>query len=354
MQRLLVDQADIAQIAIEDSRSVELETGQARLALRRFALTANNVTYAACGFAIGYWKFFPSGIHGQGVLPVWGFAEVVESQSDALDVGTRLYGFFPLAEELVIEPEVQGGSVILDASKHRADLPVVYNRYTLVKPRSAAEEHMQALLQPLLATSYLLSDWLLDNAFFGADQVIVGSASSKTGLGLCKLLAEQSPRSVKIVGLTSQRNIPFVQSLGACDAVVGYDDIENIETIPCVYVDMAGSVAVKARLHTHLANVLKHSCAVGMSHWDAFRPGQKFAGPAPEFFFAPAQIEKRRVDWGPRVIDARIGDAWRRIASEASTWLDVKPHAGMRAVPDIYRGLADGSASPRDGFVVSL
>ncbi|MEO9821290.1 MAG: DUF2855 family protein [Paracoccaceae bacterium] len=354
MQRLLVNQADITQVAIEDTRSVGLEAGQARLTLRRFALTANNVTYAACGFTIGYWNFFPSGIDGQGVLPVWGFAEVVESQSDALKVGARLYGFLPLAEELVIEPEVQGASVILDASKHRADLPVVYNRYTLVKPRPAAEENLQALLQPLLATSYLLSDWLLDNAFFGAQQVIVGSASSKTGLGLCKFLAEQSPRSVKVVGLTSRRNMPFVQSLGACDTVVGYDDIESIDAIPSVYVDMAGSVAVKARLHTHLAKVLTHSCAVGMSHWDEFKSGQKFAGPTPEFFFAPAQIEKRRADWGPGVIDARIGEAWRRIASDASTWLDVKPHAGMRAVPDIYTRLADGTASPRDGFVVSL
>ncbi|MAD95255.1 MAG: hypothetical protein CML33_07140 [Rhodobacteraceae bacterium] len=31
---------------------------QVRLRIERFALTANNVTYAASGFAIGYWQFF--------------------------------------------------------------------------------------------------------------------------------------------------------------------------------------------------------------------------------------------------------------------------------------------------------
>ncbi len=354
MQRLLVNQTKITEVVVDDAPSVPLEPGQVRMMLRRFALTANNVTYAVCGFSIGYWKFFPSGHEGQGLLPVWGFAEVVESRCDTVAVGTRMYGFYPLAEEMIMEPEVQGDGIILDRAAHRAELPVVYNRYSIAKPRSASEEHLQALLQPLLATSYLLSDWLEDNDFFAAEQVIVGSASSKTGLGLCKFLAEQSPRSVKIIGLTSNRNVSFVQSLDACDSVVDYDGIESIPQKPSVYVDMAGNVAAKARLHEHLAEVLKHSCAVGMSHWDKFEPGRTFAGPRPEFFFAPAQIEKRRADWGPGVIEARIGEAWRRVASDAGTWLDVKSYAGIRSVPDIYTRLADGTASPRDGFVISL
>jgi len=58
--------------------SAPLANGQARLRIERFALTANNVTYAASGFAIGYWKFFPTTEDGWGLVPVWGFAEVVE------------------------------------------------------------------------------------------------------------------------------------------------------------------------------------------------------------------------------------------------------------------------------------
>ena len=72
---------------------------------------------------------------------------------------------------------------------------------------------MRALLQPLLATSYLLFDWLMDNDSFGAKQIIIGSASCKTGLGLCKYLSEPEARDYKIIGLTSARNRSFVEGL---------------------------------------------------------------------------------------------------------------------------------------------
>ena len=354
MKRVLIDQANIKETTIEEIASVPLRSGQARLRIQRFALTANNVTYAAAGFVLGYWHFFPTGVEGKGILPVWGFAEVVESQSDVLQVAERLYGFFPLAEELVMEPSAIGDKTVLDASAHRAALPIVYNRYVRSAEKTGVEEGLQSLLQPLLATSYLLCDWLVDNEFFDAEQVIIGSASSKTGLGLCKFLAELSPRPVRIIGLTSSGNTEFVTAQSGCDAVVTYDAIETLDQVPSVYVDMAGNADVKARLHSHLADQLRHSSAVGTSHWDQFQPQQQLAGPKPEFFFAPSQIEKRRADWGPGEIDRQITSAWKRIATDAATWLDIKEHAGLEAAAAAYDVLAEGRSSPRDGHVVVL
>ncbi|MEQ9693295.1 DUF2855 family protein [Shimia sp. SDUM112013] len=354
MKRILVDQNDITQVAVDEVPSEPLADGQARLRIARFALTANNVTYAATGFVIGYWHFFPSGITGQGIVPVWGFAEVVETRSDLVTVGERLYGFYPLAEELVIAPTKEGEAVILDAAPHRAKLPPVYNRYVRSAPKSATQEGLQSLLQPLLATSYLLSDWLQDNSFFDAEQVVVGSASSKTGLGLCKFLAELSPRPVRVVGLTSSGNKPFVAAEAGCDAVMSYDDIETLEKCPSVYVDMAGNAEVKARLHSHLGDQLRHSSAVGTSHWDQFQPKQKLAGPKPQFFFAPSQIEKRRADWGPGEIERRISAAWKRIAADAESWLTLREHAGLEAAVPVYTALAKGQAAPGDGHVVVI
>jgi hypothetical protein len=69
----------------------ELQTGQARLAVDHYALTANNITYAAFGEAMKYWQFFPSGDAATGCLPVWGFATIVESQAEGLDVGRRVW-----------------------------------------------------------------------------------------------------------------------------------------------------------------------------------------------------------------------------------------------------------------------
>ena len=216
------------------------------------------------------------------------------------------------------------------------------------------EDRLRALLQPLLVTSYLIADWLMDNSWFGAEQIIVGSASSKTGLGLCKFLAEPESRPYRIVGLTSQRNRAFVEGLHACDRVVGYDEVETIADVASVYVDMAGNAGVKSRLHHHLAGSLKHSCAVGTSHWDKFAPPKDLPGPKPKFFFAPDQIRKRREDWGAAEIGARLDAAWKRIADDAEGWLTVRVHDGLESALQVYGALADGTADPRDGHVIRL
>lgn len=351
---LHVDRTDIRKIAETTQPAKALQPGQARLAIQSFALTANNVTYAASGDAIGYWHFFPTGIDGQGIVPVWGTAVVTESCADGLDVGARLYGFWPMGEELVIQPDTAPSGVVTDAALHRAKLPPIYNRYYPVAHDAAPEDDLRAIFQPLLATSWLIADWLSDNGYFGAEQIIIGSASSKTGLGLCRFLAQAADRPSRIVGLTSSGNTDFVSGLGDCDAVISYDDLEDMEQVPSVYVDMAGNTSVKQRLHAHLGRALKFSSAVGLSHWDNFRPKAELSGPKPQFFFAPAQAEKRRADWGGAELDRRISGAWKAVANDARNWMTLQVHQGLAAAIPVYQTLADGSSDPATGHVVHM
>lgn len=335
----------------------ELEPGQVRLKIESFALTTNNVTYAATGDVIGYWKFFPSGNAKTGIVPVWGFACVLESRSEILEPGERLYGFFPMAEQFVMTPEERGAQAVEDVSVHRIGLPEVYNRYQRVEksPGYRADlDHHRALLYPLFATSYVLFDWLQDNDWFLADQIIIGSASSKTGLGLCKFLAEARPDVPRIIGLTSRKNSDFVDKLNACDQVVCYEDIETLENGPSVYVDMAGNASVRSRLHHHLADNMVHSAAVGTSHWDKFEPGQNLPGAKPRFFFAPSQIAKRRQDWGPGVIDSRIEQAWARLVETSGAWMRIACSSGIPQAKRVYQQLAAGDVDPAVGHVVAL
>ncbi len=60
-------------------KNPRLEPGQALLKVDKFAFTANNVTYAAFGAAMDYWKFFPSADAAWGRIPVWGFGDVLAS-----------------------------------------------------------------------------------------------------------------------------------------------------------------------------------------------------------------------------------------------------------------------------------
>lgn len=349
------DRADIRKASLVEKPAPQAGPGQAVVQIEGFALTTNNVTYAATGDVIGYWKFFPTNIDVQGIVPVWGFARVTESNSDALKVGQRLYGFFPMASHMVLTSMAKGASNVIDAAPHRKDLPIVYNTYRRVDAAEPAADARRALFQPLLVTSYLLFDFLADNNWFGADQIIIGSASSKTGLGLAKYLAEARPNGPKVIGLTSASNRDFVAGLNACDQIAIYDSLEaDIAKSPSVYVDMAGNAVVRARLHHHLGDNMVYSCAVGTSHWDKFAPTGDLPGAKPRFFFAPSQIEKRRADWGPGVIDRKLDAAWRRIADTSADWLQIKTGTGGAAALATYRDLAAGKMRADLGHYITL
>ena len=74
------------------------------MAVQRFAFTANNSTYAAFGDAMNYWKFFPMSDVAWGSIPVWGFADVLESACDRVAAGGRFYGYHPMNSPTVLLP----------------------------------------------------------------------------------------------------------------------------------------------------------------------------------------------------------------------------------------------------------
>ena len=80
---------------------------QVRVVVDRFALTSNNITYAAFGAAMNYWQFFPvagDDADGRGCIPVWGFGRVVQSLHPGVAVGERLYGYWPMASHALLQP----------------------------------------------------------------------------------------------------------------------------------------------------------------------------------------------------------------------------------------------------------
>jgi hypothetical protein len=129
----LVDRNDYRRTQVVEFTPEPLGDGEVRLRVDAFGLTANNITYAAAGDMIGYWTFFPAPDTGDDVswgrVPVWGFADVVESRCDAVVEGERLYGYLPMSTELVITPTRVSNGSLTDGAAHRAALPPVYNNY---------------------------------------------------------------------------------------------------------------------------------------------------------------------------------------------------------------------------------
>ncbi|MEO6015719.1 MAG: DUF2855 family protein [Polaromonas sp.] len=363
----LVNKTALQQHRWRSADTLALAPGQVRLEIASFALTANNITYAAFGDAMNYWQFFPTGEDGWGCIPVWGFATVSESLCDDVAVGERFYGYYPMANTVVMQPVRASAQGFSDGAAHRASLHPVYNNYLRCNgdPLYTADtEDLQALLRPLFITSFLIDDFLADNDWFGAcaggqrGVMLLSSASSKTAYGTAFQMAQRP--GIEVVGLTSPANVAFCESLGCYSRVLTYDQLEELDAdTPCVYVDFAGNGGLRQRIHSRLAQ-LKYSCSIGGTHVDelgAKGSARDLPGVRPALFFAPAQIKKRYADWGPEEFGKQLVQAWhgflQRVTGSPSPWLVVKHDQGRQAVESIYLEVLGGQGDARTGHVLS-
>jgi hypothetical protein len=354
--QMQVNRSDIRETRIaEHELSDDLPDGAIILEIDRFALTANNVTYAASGDLIGYWKFFPVD-DPWGLVPVWGFADITASNSSELSVGERIYGFFPSSSHVQFQPGKVRENGFVDTATHRQALPALYNEYHRVSTtKTAALENIQMLFQPLFATSFLLHDFFVDNDCFGAEAIILGSASSKTAMGVARQFAQSTGPKPRIIGLTSAGNHAFVEGLGLYDLVLPYDQIKQIpQEMPSSYIDIAGNAQVRQSLHNHFGDQMVYSCAVGMSHWDQFADTGPMPGAKPIFFFAPDQALKRRSEWGGAVLQERIAADLHAWASSGMPWLNIVEKDGASIVVDTFGALRDGRSNPTEGLILSF
>lgn len=349
---LLVGRDDLTRTSLADADVPEAAKGEAVLRVDRVGMTANNVTYAVFGDAMHYWDFFPAP-DGWGRVPLWGFADVVDSQVDGVEVGQRLFGYYPTSSHLVVQPGHVDDGGFRDISPHRAALPSPYNGYQRVDADPAYEKHredLQALYRPLFFTSFMLADFLQDNENFGARTVVLSSASSKTAYGTAFLLD-----GVRRVGLTSAGNVDFTRTLGCYDEVLSYDEVTSLPAdVPTVYVDMSGSAPLRAAVHEHLQDFLVHDAVVGATHYEQQGAAGRLPGARPAFFFAPDQMVKRRADWGADGITSRFGEAWHRFAPTVEGWVDVVEGNGREALRDVWLEVLAGRSAPRAGNVVQL
>ncbi len=350
-----VNRDDLQDCRFVPGQDTEVQAdGEVLLAVDRFALTSNNITYAVAGDMLDYWGFFP-GEGRWGRIPAMGFGDVVASRHPDVAEGARFFGFFPMSSHLKIHTE-GGGSAMVDTAAHREKQAATYRTYLAVETDamySAAREDELLLLRGLFLTSFLIDDFLADNAFFGARTTLVTSASSKTSIALAHQLHARAQGAV--IGLTSPGNRSFVESLGSYDRVVTYEEIESLDgQEPAVLVDMAGSGDVTGRIHRHFDGALAHSCVVGMTHWQEAGRGDELPGPTPEFFFAPGQLEKRSKQWGPGEVQARIAADWSGFVDATDSWLRVVRDSGETDVERVYREVLAGRHDPRDGHVLSL
>lgn len=358
---LIVDRNDFSRTEFVDVSSGDLADDHVRIEIISFALTANNITYMAVGDMIGYWKYFDPKHYGitrpdMGCMPVWGYGVVRESKCEKVNVGAQVYGFFPVAKHIDVRPVKCNVRGFQDGVAHRADLHSVYNVYIYTKNDPSflpAFDELQPVLRPLFTTSFLLDDFFGEQNHFGARQIIVLSASSKTALGTAFCLKQRG--GIRLVGLTSRVNAEFVQGTGFYDEVVNYESIASLDpNAKTALIDMAGNGRINGALYDHFGYNIVYNCMVGKSHWQGERPPKITVGAPPVMFFAPDQAKKRIGEWGGAGFAKKMGARWIPFCENAQHWMTIESYDGAVDVLECYNNLLAGRVDPSRGQIFKL
>ena len=336
---------------MEVCEPVALEPGEVRLTLERFALTSNNISYALGGDFLDYWGFFPAEV-GWGRLPAMGYGIVSESANPDIAVGGRYFGFFPVGNEHIVQAQTSSGGFI-DVGTHREKHAMAYRAFDKVSDVEGENDNAMLIFRGLFMTSFLAEDFLREQNFFEATQVVITSASSKTSIALAHCLRTNS--TMRVIGLTSDANVDFVNSTGEYHDVVTYSEISSLDpSIQTVIVDMAGNPEIVASVHTHFGELLKYSCSIGATHWDQTSHRVDTPGPKPQFFFAPSQISKRSKEWGRAELNIRLETALNTFIEGSKEWMRIEHSRGADAVSETYSQLVAGKMPPEIGNILSF
>ncbi len=357
----IVHRRDITRSDFLSVAPVSPEPGEILLKIEKFGLTSNNVTYAALGDSLPYFKFFPIADNPRAeewaCPPVWGIGQIVASATPDLQEGAYVYGFFPAANYITIKPTA------VTTSGFRVDRPGIppsfglYNLYSLNQGDpyyKADQEDLMVVLRPVFLTGLLLADYLEVSDFQQAEAVIISSAASKTSYGLAAALADK--KRCEIIGLASANSQPSAEAMQVYDRVVRYDAITELsQNLTAVYVDIAGSVAVRDELADQLGAGLKLVLAVGMTHWQEGNYSFPQSNPAikSEVFFAPGWAARRQKEVGGNFF-SQLYSGWQAQMALAGQYFKVVPATGKTAVSQAFADVAQGRLKPEEALVLSL
>lgn len=322
-----------------------------------------------------------------GVIPVWGFGTVVESQVAQIQVGERVLcvlpfpirfsatygasfrsGYFPSAKYMLIKVNPEDGLNAFNFYAHRPELPADRRPYHQITrcasdPLYSEEREDAAMLyRPLFWTSFWAEDWLNSSDYRDARRIVISSASSKTGfcLALCiRRRIEKTKKDLKIVGLTSAANKKFVEGLGLYDEVLLYGDYAKLDVKqgPYCYVDVAGNDSLNEKIIKHLGDSMSFGVVLGMSHVSETKSSIKETAEKEkklEMFFMPEWLHIVRQTTPVKEIAELQKEGWEWIMKDGDKWVNLETVAGKNPVLDRFKQTLKGSIPPNRGLIFTL
>ena len=326
--------------------------GQLVLAVERFGMSSNNLTYALLGDLLGHWAPFPAA-DGWGRVPAWGVATVVAGDPALAPVGARFTGYLPMATHVLVRA-VAAHPGLLEISAGRAAMLPMYRELRRIDTDPTWRADLvdaEVVMLPVSPAAGLLDDDLLRA---GTRHVVVSSASSKTALGVGRLLVG---RGVRVTGLSARARARTVASVGAFDQVLPYDDLAALPVEQdTTYLDVAGDPAIARALAERLGPALTRSIAVGGSRLAALgglpAPDATMPGPPVVRFSVGERAVELTGRLGRAAVDQVERDARRILVPWADTTFRVHHVDGLQAAGDAWRRLGSGSPGALEALTV--
>jgi hypothetical protein len=360
MNTVLTTQIEIQKDALMNSRQVqsniELDGHQNAVILevQKFGFSANNITYALLGERFGYWGFFPAS-EGYGITPVWGFAKVVQTNTEQLKIGELVYGYLPMATHLLIHADKISEQGFTDVHPQRKSISPVYDHYLRCNADPTYAEVAETWIltfRPLFTTSFVLAYALADRMQAHKGNVFLTSASSKTAYGTAQILRIIMP-DVRLVGLTSEGQVDFVNQTGCYDDVLSYDEIDSHSVGEHDWLlDFAGDQVRLNRLRNGHKLAMERTLLIGATDVEAqgFRDKLAIGG----VFFAPDEVRKFNKEWGPTEFQKRYFQHWQSFVKHFKPLLNEQSESGALAIIDQFQQFLNGKVNPKMMHVLTF
>ncbi len=291
---------------------------------------------------------------------MWGHAVVEQSRHPDIAVGERVYGYLPMSTHLDVLPGKISASGFTDMAAHRQPMSPIYNQYSRLAAdpeHDPSKEAERMLFGPLFKTGFLIEAMFRREGWFGAQNLIMTSASSKTSMGLASVAKDLSP-DIRRIGMTSASNVDFVRGTRLYDEVIAYDDVDSLPRAASVSVDFAGNSSLLRGIHEVLGRMLKYSCLVGATHVDARGAnsagggGSAMPGPKPILFFAPDHAVATVQDLGQKGFGEAVGASWKNFLCAVDGVISVDERRGIDAAIPAFVDTLQGKADPAVGIII--
>ena len=180
----------------------------------------------------------------------------------------------------------------------------------------------------------VLDRWLREENWFGASQIAVTSASSKSALGYALRHGDGPP----LLGLTSARNRDFVERTMVYDSVAAHDELPQLAAGTLI-LDFTGDPSLIRGLSERNGDALR-VVRIRATHAGAASLNDDTV------FFAPERIGREIALNGLEVFERDRAAAIAEFASRSTDWF-IREHVdGPDAIVEAFRDLLTGRVSP--------